>query len=91
MNAPPPGAVRHDARLDILCCLDGKRLTIKQVSAAVGRPRARVSHHVRVLEPFGLVKRAGRAKGEQLYEAGLDGQPSWVEDVVRGRKPLGND
>lgn len=76
--------VRHDGRLDILCCiLDGGPLAVPQLSARTGSPARLVGHWVRLLDAFGLVEKLGDLGGEEpLYAATLDEHPDWVREAV---------
>jgi predicted transcriptional regulator len=75
--------VDHDARLDILCCLNGKPLAVEQVSGRTGLCPPWATYHLRILDRFGLVgrKRNGE-RGRVLYAACLDEQPDWVQEAV---------
>ncbi len=76
--------VRHDGRLDLLCCiLDGGPLSVPQLSARTGEPASAVDHWVKLLDTFGLVtKIADPDGGEPLYAATLDEHPDWVRDAI---------
>ena len=76
--------VKHEARLDLLCCLvDGEPLAVPQLSARTGRSLKAVDHHLKLLESFDLVDQAGHLDGgEPLYTATLDGHPDWVRKAV---------
>jgi len=76
--------VKHDARLDLLCCLvDGESLTVPQLSARTGRSLKAVSHNIKLLESIDLVEKAGEPGGrEPRYGASLDGHPDWVRETV---------
>lgn len=78
--------VRHDARLDILCCLDpDEPLAAEQVSARTGIARCGVGYHLKVLHAFGLVGTAQReGTGPTLFVPCLDRQPEWITDAVKG-------
>jgi DNA-binding transcriptional ArsR family regulator len=84
------GIVKHDGRLDVLCCiLDGGPLAVPQLSARTGRSREAVSHHVRLLESFDLVEKVGDLDGgEPLYAATLDKHPDWVREAIEGHRRL---
>lgn len=88
MSAPLEPIVKHDLRLDILCCLaDGESLTVPQVSARTGREERLVRHHVKLLEAFCLVKKEDDAGGGQpLYVARLDEHPDWVREAVESHR-----
>jgi DNA-binding transcriptional ArsR family regulator len=76
--------VRHDGRLDVLCCiLDGGPLAVTQLSARTGKSLKAVSHYVKLLESFDLVEKiADLGGGEPLYAATLDKHPDWVREAV---------
>jgi DNA-binding transcriptional ArsR family regulator len=76
--------VKHDGRLNVLCCLlDGGPLAIPQVSARIGKPLDAVGHWVKLLESFGLVEKIGDlGGGEPLYAVTLDDQPDWIREAV---------
>jgi len=80
--------VKHDGRLDILCCiLDGGPLAVPQLSARTGASRKAVSHWVKTLESFGLVEKiADLDGGEPLYAATLERHPDWVREAVEGHR-----
>jgi hypothetical protein len=82
--------VKHDGRLDVLCCiLDGGPLAIPQLSARTGRPLGAVDHYIKLLESFDLVARAGDLDGgEPLYVATLDDHPDWVREAVEEHRRL---
>lgn len=86
MSASPLEAVvRHDGRLDILCCLVAEGpLTTPQLSGRLGKPLHNILGWVKLLECFRVVKRTGKyAKGRlPLYEANLDEHPDWVREAV---------
>jgi DNA-binding transcriptional ArsR family regulator len=48
--------VEHDARLDMLGCLDRKPQTIRQVSERIGKAERHVAHHMKMLVAFELAK-----------------------------------
>jgi predicted ArsR family transcriptional regulator len=76
--------VRHDARLDILCCLDADEpMTAEQISGRMRMEFRRTAYHLKVLHAFGLVgtrQRGGR--GPALYVSRLERQPEWVTVAV---------
>jgi hypothetical protein len=75
--------VRHDGRLDLLCCLvDGEPLTVPQLSVRTGKSQEIVGYWVKLLNSFDLVKKTGDVGGELLYEATLDGHPNWVREAI---------
>jgi DNA-binding transcriptional ArsR family regulator len=76
--------VKHDGRLDLLCCiLDGGPLSVAQMSARTGEPASAVDHWVELLGTFGLVEKvADLDGGEPLYAATLDEHPAWVREAI---------
>jgi hypothetical protein len=76
--------VKHDGRLDILCCiLDGGPLAVPQLSARTGGSLKAVDHYVKLLESFDLVEKIGDLDGgEPLYAVTLDDHPDWVRQAV---------
>lgn len=76
--------VKHDGRLDLLCCiLDGGPLSVPQMSARTGGPASAVDHWVKLLGTFGLVEKiADLDGGEPLYAATLDEHPGWVREAI---------
>jgi Bacterial regulatory protein, arsR family len=87
-EAPLKAIVRHEGRLDVLCCLvDGAPLAVPQLSAMTGMPESAVSHYVDLLCSFGLAAKVGRADGvEPLYTTTLDGHPDWVRAAIEGHR-----
>jgi DNA-binding transcriptional ArsR family regulator len=82
--SPRRAVIEHDARLDILCCLaGGEPLALAQVSGRTGMHPTRATHHMRILDAFGLVgKRRDGECGQVLYVARLDEHPAWVAEAV---------
>lgn len=78
------GIVRHDGRLDLLCCLlDGGPLSIPQLAARIGKSPQAVRYWAGLLDSFDLIeRRAPLDDGEPLYEATLDDHPAWVREAV---------
>ncbi|HEU4943894.1 MAG TPA: ArsR family transcriptional regulator [Solirubrobacterales bacterium] len=76
--------VRHDGRLDVLCCLvDGAPLAVPQLSAMTGMPASAVSHYIDLLRSFDLVTEVGSVDVEEsLYSTTLEGQPDWVRMAI---------
>jgi hypothetical protein len=76
--------VRHEGRLDVLCCiLDGGPLASPQISARIGKSARLVRHWLEVLASFDLVEKLGALDGgEPLYAATLDAHPDWVRATV---------
>jgi hypothetical protein len=95
VSSPPQALIRHDGRLDVLCCLDDDRgpLTVTAIAARVGRHPAAVAYLLASLDPHGVVKKTGKLEGgEPLYEACLDQQPAWVREAVEAhRTPRADD
>jgi regulatory ArsR family protein len=87
-EAPLKAILRHDGRLDVLCCLiDGAPLAVPQLSAMTGMPTSAVSHYVNLLCSFDLVAKVGCVDGEEpLYSATLDGHPDWVRAAIEGHR-----
>ncbi len=87
-EAPLKAIVRHDGRLDVLCCLiDGAPLAVPQLSAMTGLPTKAVSHFVDLLCSFDLVEKVGSAGGQEpLYTIALDGHPDWVRAAIEGHR-----
>ena len=81
--------VKHDGRLNLLCCLlDAGPLSVPQLAARIGESTQTVSYWTRLLDSFGLVvKRSEAAGGAALYEASLDDHPGWVREAVRLHRP----
>lgn len=76
--------VRHEGRLDVLCCIiDGGPLAVAQISARIGQPARLVRHWVELLDRFDLVEKLGALDGsEPLFAATLDDHPDWVRAAV---------
>lgn len=76
--------MRHDGRLDVLCCLlDGGPLAVPQLAARTGELPQTVRYWVRLLESYGLVEAlADLDGGEPLYAVTLDEHPDWVREAV---------
>jgi DNA-binding transcriptional ArsR family regulator len=89
MRSPPERVVKHDVRLDILCCLvDGQSLTTAQLSARIGKSIREVGYHVRLLDSCDLVARTDTTVGEQpLYDVTLDEHEDWVREAVEEHRP----
>jgi DNA-binding transcriptional ArsR family regulator len=82
--------MRHDGRLDVLCCLlDDEALTVPQLSARTGRSMAVVAHHLRLLDSFELVEKADEPdRVDPMYAATLDGHPDWVQEAVEEHRRI---
>jgi Bacterial regulatory protein, arsR family len=82
--------VRHDGRLDVLCCiLDGGPLAVPQLSARTSQSPKAVAHYLRLLESFDLVEKvADLDGGEPLYVATLDEHADWVREAVEEHRRL---
>lgn len=90
MNSPRlEMVVKHDGRLNLLCCLlDGGPLAIPQLAARIGESLQAVRYWTSLLDSFDLVeKRAGLDDGEPLYAAMLDDHPEWVREAVEQHRP----
>ena len=76
--------VKHDGRLDVLCCiLDGGPLSVAQLSARTGKPVNAVDHWVKLLCTFGLVEKIADLGGEEpLFAVTLDEHPDWVREAI---------
>jgi hypothetical protein len=87
MRSPSRGLIEHDARLDILCCLDGQAWTEAAVSACAGLPIDVTRHFLLLLHSCGAIKKTGgRGGGELLYEGCLDELPAWAQDAVEAHR-----
>jgi hypothetical protein len=77
--------VKHDGRLDVLCCLvDGGPLGIPQVAARITKPAQTVHYWMRLLESFSIVEKIADLHGlEPLYVVTLEDHPDWVEEAVK--------
>jgi predicted transcriptional regulator len=74
--------VEHEARLNILSCLDASEpMSIAQVCNKAELHTTQVSHHLRILDSFGLVKGEGE-NGQALYVTRLKQNPAWVRRAV---------
>jgi predicted ArsR family transcriptional regulator len=80
-------AVKHDGRLNLLCCLlrDGP-MALDQIAARTGESIGTVRYWIGLLETVGLVERQG-AGPRPLYDANLGGQPAWVLEAVAKHRP----
>jgi hypothetical protein len=80
--------VRHDGRLNVLCCLlDGGPLSVPQLGARLGESSQAVHYWVNLLDSFSLVQRLGDLDGgEPLYAVTLDEHPDWVREAVEGHR-----
>jgi len=76
--------VEHDARLDILCSLHPTEpMGIAQVSSKTGMRPRRATHHLRILDSFGLVSETDDVEdGQALYVTRLKESPAWVTRAV---------
>lgn len=81
---PRRAVVEHDARLDILCCLHpSEPMGVAQVSSKTGMGPRLATHHLRILDSFGLVSEAGdTGDGQALYVTCLRESPAWVTRAV---------
>jgi hypothetical protein len=82
--------VRHDGRLDLMCCLlDSGPLSVPQLAARIGGVPQAVRYWVNLLDSFDLVEKRGELDdGEGLYAITLDEHPEWVREAVwRHRMP----
>lgn len=80
--------VRHEGRLDVLCCiLDGGPLAGPQISARIGKSARLVRHWLEMLDSFDLVEKlAALDGGEPFYAVTLDHHPHWVRVTVDGHR-----
>lgn len=60
-------ALASDTRLDILRALDGKRMSLKDISKATSLNKATLHEHLSKLHEAGLVKRKGREGHKWVY------------------------
>jgi hypothetical protein len=82
--------VKHDGRLDVLCCiLDDGPLTTQQISARIGRSLRSVAYWLDLLDSFDLVTEVDELDGgEPTFAINLDGHPDWVHEAIeRHRRP----
>lgn len=90
MTSPLEAIVKHDGRLDMLSCLlDGEPLAVPQLSAETGLSMTAIRHHVKLLDAFDLVEKAGELGGEPRYAATLDDHPDWVREAVAEHRLTG--
>lgn len=81
--------VKHDGRLDVLCCLvDEGPLSPTEIAVRIGKTSQAVRYWVNLLDSFGLVQLRGElVDGEPQYGALLEDQPAWVRAAVRQHRP----
>jgi hypothetical protein len=81
--------VKHDGRLNLLCCLlDGGPLSVPQIAARIGESSQAVRYWANLLDSFNLVeKRDALGDGWPVYTATLDEHPEWVREAVRQHRP----
>lgn len=90
MNSTPlETIVKHDGRLNLLCCLlDGGPLSVPQIAARIGESSQAVRYWANLLDSFDLVeKRDALGDGGPVYAATLDDHPEWVREAVRQHRP----
>jgi DNA-binding transcriptional ArsR family regulator len=81
------GAVAHEVRLDLLCCLDGEEpLTVEAVGARIGKSEITVAYHLKPLVTHRVVRRRADQRGPVRYEACLDDHPAWVREAVEAHR-----
>lgn len=82
--------VRHDARLDVLCCLDSdEAMAAEQISGRTGMEARRTAYHLKVLHAFGLIGTTQKdGIGPILYVLRLDRQPEWITDAVNEHREV---
>lgn len=80
--------VKHDGRLDVLCCLlDGGPLAISQVATRINKPDQTVRYWMRLLESYGLIEKVGDRDGRKpLFAVTLEDQPDWVEEAIEAHR-----
>jgi hypothetical protein len=80
--------VKHDERLNVLCCLlDSGPLSVPQLAARIGESSQAVRYRVNLLDSFSLVQKIGDLDGgEPLYAVTLDEHPDWVREAVEGHR-----
>lgn len=80
--------VRHDGRLNVLCCLlDSEPLSVPQLGARIGESSRTMRYWVHLLDSFSLVQRCGDLQdGELLYGVSLNDHADWVRDAVEGHR-----
>lgn len=80
--------LRHEGRLDVLCCLlDSGPLGAEQVSARTRKPRRAVDQCLQVLEQFELIVAVGGVSGANpLYALNLDRHPEWVRETIEDHR-----
>lgn len=86
--APRRAVLAHEARLDILCCLDPDPLGVEAVSKRIKRDKRIVKYHLRILDRFQLVTRK-RRNGEVEpigYVLRIAQQPDWVAAAVEAHR-----
>jgi hypothetical protein len=90
MGSALEAVVKHDGRLDVLCCLfHGEPLAVVQLSARIAKPARAVAHYMKQLESFDLVEKTDGLDGEPLYVATLEKQPDWVREAVEEHRYAG--
>lgn len=89
----PPALKRavlaHDARLDILCCLDpDDPLGPDAISKRVRRDERIVRYHLRILDRFRLVCRTRRygEVGPTDYVERIAQHPDWVSAAIEAHR-----
>jgi predicted transcriptional regulator len=76
--------VKHDGRLDVLCCLlDGGPLGVSQLAARINESVQAVRYWVRLLEAFSLIEKIADLHGQEpLYAVTLQDHPDWVREAI---------
>jgi predicted transcriptional regulator len=76
--------VKHDGRLDVLCCLlDGGPLDVPQVAARINESAQAVRYWMRLLESFSLVEKVADLYGQEpLYTLTIQDHPDWVREAI---------
>jgi Bacterial regulatory protein, arsR family len=89
MASPLETIVKHNGRLDILCCLlNSEAQAIMQLSAQTGMSEAEVGHYIELLDLFDLVEKTDDVIGEPLYRATFENHPDWVRKAVERHRRL---
>jgi DNA-binding transcriptional ArsR family regulator len=87
MSDLPRGLLEHDARLDVLCCLDGEEpLTAGAIGIRTGQSETVLAYHLKRLVSHAVVRRLADQGGPIRYEARLDDHPGWVRQVVEAHR-----
>ncbi len=65
-------AIAHTTRLDVLCRLQKKAMTVNELMEAIGTSQSNLSHHLAKMRAMGLVKteRQGNSVSYSLAHSG---------------------